>query len=343
MEGVTLPGIVAKSDCGERSMSVPLLPRIRIVVPAYKSGKTVAACVTALSRSAQGLDHEIFVVDDGGHSDLQLLLGGLCVTVLHTGGCGSAAAARNLGARGFGGDILVFVDADVVVERDALRNLLAPLAEGCAEAAIGNYTDDVAGLSFGTSYKQLYVACIYRRRVGYVVNDFWTAVGAVSRPVFDALGGFDSRFKGANGEDADLGMRMTRAGHRILAVPDALGQHRHEQTISGIVGNDWRKGVLALRQCQAGQRALSDNLHATRRDVASVLLAGATLAGAVLGLCLGGSGPSSCSPSTLAHVPTCSTASVGKEPGLRCDRSRRCSVSTCCGQCAPLVWCWPAA
>lgn len=261
---------------------------IRIVVPAYKSGKTITACIAALDRSAQDLDYEIFVVDDGGHPDLASLLSNFSVNIQQTGGGGSAAAARNLGARGFGGDFLVFVDADVIVEADALRSLLAPLEDGRAQAAIGNYTDDIAGLSFCTSYKQLYVACIYRRRSGYVINDFWTAIGAVSRPVFDALGGFDGRIKGANGEDADLGMRMTRNGYRIFAVPDALGQHRHEQTIGGIVKNDWRKGVLALRQCRAGQRALSDNLHATGRDIASVLLSGATLAAAGLGLGLGG-------------------------------------------------------
>lgn len=47
---------------------------IRIVVPAYKSGKTITACIAALDRSAQDLDYEIFVVDDGGHPDLASLL-----------------------------------------------------------------------------------------------------------------------------------------------------------------------------------------------------------------------------------------------------------------------------
>jgi glycosyltransferase involved in cell wall biosynthesis len=230
------------------------------------------------------LDYEIFVVDDGGHENLGSLLYGLPVTILETGESGSAAAARNLGARGFLGDILVFVDADVIIASDALPNLLAPIADGRTEAAIGNYTEDITGLSFGTSYKQLYVACIRRRRAGYVVNDFWTAIGAVSRPVFDILGGFDARFSGANGEDADLGIRMTRDGHRILAVPEAVGQHRHGQTIGGIVANDWKKGALALRQYQAGHRKMSDNLHATKRDVAAVLAAGATLAAAAFGI-----------------------------------------------------------
>jgi cellulose synthase/poly-beta-1,6-N-acetylglucosamine synthase-like glycosyltransferase len=184
----------------------------------------------------------------------------------------------------------VFVDADVIIEPDALRNLLAPMVEGRAEAAIGNYTDDVAGLSFGTAYKQLYVACVYRRRIGYVINDFWTAIGAVSRSVFNTMGGFDSSFRGANGEDADLGIRMARNGYRILAVPDVLGQHRHEQTVRGIVANDWRKGVMALRQCQTGQRALTDNLHATKRDIAAVLLAAAALVSVALCLGLSSSG-----------------------------------------------------
>jgi GT2 family glycosyltransferase len=246
---------------------------VRIVIPAYRARESIRDCVTAVSVAARHIDHEIVVVDDGGNSDLRLCLAGLPAAVVCTGGSGSAARARNRGARGFDGRVLVFIDADVIVDRDCLQRLLAPIRDGRAEATIGNYAKNVSGLDFAASYKQLYTSRIYDRRHGYVRNDFWTAISAIDAAAFRSAGEFDASFRGANGEDADLGRRLTRRNQRVLAVPEALGQHRHPQTLRKIFENDWRKGVLAMRHGLRADVALSDNRHATRRDVSAVLLA----------------------------------------------------------------------
>ena len=45
---------------------------------------------------------------------------------------------------------------------------------------------------------------------------------AVRRDVFDALGGFDTRFDGSTGEDLDFWWRAQLAGHSIAFAPNAL-------------------------------------------------------------------------------------------------------------------------
>jgi GT2 family glycosyltransferase len=99
------------------------------------------------------------------------------------------------------------------------------------------------------------------------LNTFWTAIGAVDARAFAALRGFDTDFKGANGEDAELGARLSANGFRIAPVPDALGQHRHPLTLRQLITNDWRKGIVAMRHYQRHNGALSDNCHATRRGL----------------------------------------------------------------------------
>jgi hypothetical protein len=153
-----------------------------------------------------------------------------------------------------------------------LERLLEPLRTGRADATVGTYSRDVEGLNFADSYKQLYIARIYDRRLGYLKN-FWTAIGAIDATIFHASGGFDTGFIGANGEDAEFGCRLSEKGFRIVPVFDALGQHRHSATLRGILVNDWRKGIGAMRHYYRSSGPLSDNCHATQRDKAAVLLA----------------------------------------------------------------------
>jgi glycosyltransferase involved in cell wall biosynthesis len=247
--------------------------RARVIIPAFKANRTIRQCVTAILNSRVNGELEIVVVDDGGHMDLAGTLAGLPVMLVATGGSGSAAVARNRGAEGFTGRYLIFIDADVLVDPSCLERLLIPLSAGDAEATVGNYSREVDGLNFAGRYKQLYTARVYDRRRGYLRNEFWTAIGAIDARVFYDLGGFDTSFTGAAGEDTELGCRLSNREYRILSISDALGRHLHSQTVRGIVLNDWRKGIATIRIYYNSGSSLSDYRHATPRDMAAVLLA----------------------------------------------------------------------
>jgi glycosyltransferase involved in cell wall biosynthesis len=245
----------------------------RVIIPAFRAEATIRHTVTAIMQSETDFDYRVVVVDDGGNEDLRGLLSDLPVEIVETGGTGSAAAARNVGARDFDGKFLIFVDADVIVEPNCLARLLAPLRSNLAEASVGNYSTSAECLEFTARYKLLYAATIYLRRRGYLRNQFWTAIGAVDAIAFRAVGSFDTGFKGANGEDAELGARLTASGYRIIAAPDALGLHCHPVNLRTLLRNDWAKGIGAVRHYKESRGALSDNRHATGRDAFAVMLA----------------------------------------------------------------------
>jgi GT2 family glycosyltransferase len=258
---------------------------IRLVIPAYATLRHhyLEDCLTAaLAALAPWPGAEVIVVDNGGNGDLAGRLKAWPVTVLTADSFPSAAFARNAGAEAFRTGYLIFLDADVVVQPDCFERLLAPLLSGEAAATVGNYSVDGRGLGFAQRYKQWYVHAIYARAGRPIRHDFWTAIAAIHAEVFHALGGFDSRFRGANGEDQELGIRLTKAGHGIVAVPEAQGQHRHPYTLGGILRNDFRKGLRAVRNSRTHRVPLGDNRHAALPDRLAVGCAG--LAGVVLPL-----------------------------------------------------------
>ena len=242
---------------------------IRIVIPAHRAANTLPICIEAILRC--GFKGEIVVVDDGENGDIYELLSSYPVQILKAEGSIGAAQARNRGASGFAGDILVFVDADVEIEKNTLTSLTAPIRQGLCEATVGNYSCNTSGMNFAQKYKQLYVSFIYSRRVGYIRNEFWTALGAMRADLFNELGGFRSRFE--PGEDTELGHRLTKKGGRIVALPKACGKHWKPYTYRSMFVNDLRKGIRITSLYFETGESLSTYRHSSLRDILSVALA----------------------------------------------------------------------
>ncbi|HEY3173065.1 MAG TPA: glycosyltransferase family 2 protein, partial [Thermoanaerobaculia bacterium] len=87
--------------------------RVSVIVPVYDNAADLAECLGALVPSA-GRETEIIVVDDGSTDDTPNVASQFGVQVLRLERNSGAGAARNHGARHATGDVLLFVDSDVV-------------------------------------------------------------------------------------------------------------------------------------------------------------------------------------------------------------------------------------
>ncbi len=242
---------------------------MRIVIPAYHAADTILICIRSILRS--DFSGEIVVVDDGKNDNLGEQLVAYPVQVIQTKGAIGAAQARNYGATGYTGDILIFIDADVEVEKDTIHLLTNPICQGLSEATVGNYSRNTDGMNFAQKYKQLYISHIYSRRSGYIQNEFWTAIGAIRADIFTELGGFCSAFE--PGEDTELGYRLNQKGGRILVVPSAYGKHWKPYTYRSMILNDLRKGIRITSLYLETKEHISTYRHSSRRDILSVALA----------------------------------------------------------------------
>jgi GT2 family glycosyltransferase len=161
-------------------------------------------------------DVDFIVVDDASSDDPAAVATPMGARILRLADNVGPAAARNRGARHARGDILLFVDADVVVAPGALERVVQVLRSRRDVAAVfGSYDADPAADGIVSRYKNLLHHFVHQE--GNVeASTFWAGCGAIRRAAFEAVGGFDEkRFRHPSIEDIDLGYRLRR-------LPDPL-------------------------------------------------------------------------------------------------------------------------
>jgi hypothetical protein len=242
------------------------MPTLTAVVPATDEPATLGRCLEAI-RGADEAPEELIVVDEPR-------------------GAGPAAA-RNDGAARARGEALVFVDADVVVARDAFARIRRRLDDPALTAVFGGYDDRPEAPGLVSRFRNLLHHHVHARAAG-PAETFWAGLGAVRREAFEALGGFDAgRYPRPSIEDVELGMRLHAAGGRIELDPAIRGTHLKRWTIASMVDTDLRRRGAPWVELLLERRQLPThrNLGPRERASAAVSLAGAAaLAGRRPGL-----------------------------------------------------------
>src|SRR5207248_11244099 len=105
------------------------------------------------------------------------------VVVTEPAGAGPAEA-RNLGAARATGDVLVFVDSDVVVHPDALERMRAAFAgDETLTAVFGCYDDAPEADGVVSRFRNLLHHHVHRAAAGQA-DTFWAGLGAVRSRAF---------------------------------------------------------------------------------------------------------------------------------------------------------------
>jgi glycosyltransferase involved in cell wall biosynthesis len=225
-------------------MSSP--PRFSAIVPVFAPTADARAdldrCLAALL-ACDPPPAEIVVVDDGSPSPVtsfSQMAPDPRVRVLRQANAGPASA-RNAGAAATTGDILVFVDADIVAPPDTFARLAAGFAADPDAAAIwGTVTAAHPHRGVVSRYKNLthrHFTLAQARETRHLT----TMLAAVRRDAFVAAGGFDMRLRTVSVEDVELGRTLYDRGERVLLDKSLAAEHRHRFSLVGALRNDFHK------------------------------------------------------------------------------------------------------
>jgi glycosyltransferase involved in cell wall biosynthesis len=198
---------------------------IAVVVPAHNAAGTLADCLRAILNSSLHLD-EIIVFNDGSTDDTLRIAQDFPVQVLsNTELPVGPALGRNRCAAIAKSEMLVFVDADVIVHRGAIEALVSTIVESpTVAAAFGSYDDRPRSQRTAALYANLRHHYMHQNGQPDALT-FWAGLGAIRQSAFHDVGRFDSRIRSSSIEDIDLGVRLNAAGYKIRLVPTALGTH----------------------------------------------------------------------------------------------------------------------
>jgi len=237
----------------------PDYPFLSIIVPAHDAGSVLERSLECLAISDFPRDYwELIVVDDASGDDTALIAARFADTVVRLPGKKHGPAyARNRGSEVSRGEIIVFVDADVCVHPETLRQFATVFCEEPDVSAVfGAYDANPPGRGFVSQYRNLLHHYVHKKNAGEA-ETFWAGCGAIRADVFRQAGMYDEwHFTRPQVEDIELGHRVRAMGHRILLRPEIQGAHLKEWSFGQVVRTDLNdRGVpwtrLLIMQCQA--------------------------------------------------------------------------------------------
>ena len=200
-------------------------PSISVIVPVYNGAEFLRRCLEALAGSTLE-PMEIIVVDDCSTDNSVDVCHERNIRVLSTPRNSGPAVARNLGAQVALGDVLLFVDADVLVKPETVGQMANRFEKHPEVSAVfGSYDDEPGEKNFLSQYKNLQHHYVHQISNPEAAT-FWSGLGAIRRDVFLELGGFDDKkFDTPSIEDIELGFRLRRSGHRITLDREIQAKH----------------------------------------------------------------------------------------------------------------------
>ena len=247
---------------------------ISVVIPVYNGGQNFQKCLSSISQSQRQPD-ELIVVSDGDTDGSWKVAEYFGAQVLRLppigGGPGGPARARNYGAKAAQGDILFFMDADVTLHSDTLGLIEQQFAANLSlTALIGSYDEEPGASNFLSQYKNLFHH--YTHQVSSeVASTFWGACGAIQRPIFLSLGGFDESYKKPCIEDIELGYRLTRAGYPIRLCRNIQVKHLKRWEMRSLLQAEIFYRALPWTTLMLRDRSINADLNLSHANRISVV------------------------------------------------------------------------
>lgn len=239
-------------------------------------------CLERLTASVEPPD-EILVVDDGSTDETPDVARLFPVRLFSTAERSGPAVARNLGAQEASGDVLFFIDADVLVRSDTVSQIRAAFADDPAlDALIGSYDDKPESGDFLSQYKNLMHHFVHQRSRREACT-FWSGCGAIRRAVFLEHGGFDESYDRPAIEDIELGYRLFQDGRKMILDRGIQVKHLKRWTFLGLLKSDVLDRGIPWTELILRDRRMPNDLNLQLSQRVSVALSFVLVALALAG------------------------------------------------------------
>jgi glycosyltransferase involved in cell wall biosynthesis len=211
-------------------------PAMTVVVPTRTRAAYLEVTLDSLRRQRTETPYEILVVDDGSTDATVEVAERLGVRAIRHGEPRGLNPARNTGLREAQGDLIAFVDDDVLVpggwvdalvegaarhsDAEAFGGPIRARFEGSAPRGCGREGPPITTLDLGPADVEAPMV--------------WGANFAVRRSAVERIGEFDESLDRGHGDEEDWLLRLRKAGGRIVYLAAAGLEHRRAPGDSGL-------------------------------------------------------------------------------------------------------------
>lgn len=242
-------------------------PAVTVIVAAYNEAAVIEASISTILASDYANLH-VLIVDDGSSDGT----GQVVRTAfkndprvkVYSQKNGGKWRALNTAYKYVLTDIVVAIDADTVLRKDAIRKLVAPFADEKVGAVAGNVkVGNRLNLLTRLQALEYLTAQNLERRAFDKINGMLVvpgAIGAWRTAAVRAVGGYSGD---TLAEDADLTVSIQRKGYSVRFVEDAVSVTEAPATLVPFLKQRlrWTLGMMQMawkhRACYAEKRALS--------------------------------------------------------------------------------------
>lgn len=223
------------------SVAMDPVRKISVIIPAYNCAATISKSLAALSAQDHPPGLEIIVVDDGSTDQTAAAIQAFPQVKYFYQPNAGPAAARNRGAAVASGEILFFTDSDCVPHKDWVLKMIQHFTDPQVAAVAGSY-----GIANPQSWlaSGIHAEIMFRHHRLMPLNPkaFGSYNVAIRREIFQKVGGFDTSYRYASGEDNDLSYKIGKSGYKIYFERSALVDHHHTESLGRYLFEQFRHG-----------------------------------------------------------------------------------------------------
>lgn len=215
-------------------------PLVSVIIPVKNGGKTLGACLKAVHHSYYS-HIEIIVVNDHSTDDSVETAEKHGCAVFHLKETTGANHARNMGASQAKGDILLFIDADIIVKRETILGIVETLEEDDVDAVVGIYTAKHRNESLISQYKNLWIRYSYLKSPP-AIDWLFGSISGIKSEAFSKSRGFNGALLSRQGnDDIELGKRFARSKLNVVLNTDLEVEHLKRYNLCSFAVNEFNR------------------------------------------------------------------------------------------------------
>jgi glycosyltransferase involved in cell wall biosynthesis len=213
--------------------------RISVIIPNYNGSSTIGKCLEA-AFSSEYDNFDIIVTDDCSTDNSAEIIKGFPCKFISLDKHSGASKARNAGAKNSSGEVLFFIDADCLLQKNTLASVNKTFLAGEDSIIGGTYTVIPYDNSFFSAFQSIFINYSETKKEP---PDYMPAHAMViSSEIFMKSKGFQENFLPIL-EDVEFSHRLRKMGYKLTMNSEILVQHIFNFTLIKSMKNAFRKSL----------------------------------------------------------------------------------------------------